>query len=307
MEELGSMQRQPESEMYQGSATKECLQLWRQDVASDPVYTESSWAESVCNEPRCDGRNVGTDCCTFPNLQPIDWALAEFTRPLYLHFFKTWQACACAKGALWGYFWKSCKDCWNKKTSWLWKWADICILPLISMAYSVHIKCWHARRHGGVCFYLHRGSRETRIIGWDSLCLLLAVISLLQYFRDLPLGSVEGKSSRNYLDIYLCLPADDGEGGRPWKCLSSSGQVESQTDALSLPQIIYAWGRWSWERSCSTGEKVNVSWEDRKTTRAEDAVKCIEGDENNKALLSYVLLCLFVCVENVDFYAYFSI
>lgn len=45
----------------------------------------------------------------------------------------------------------------------------------------------------------------------------------------------------------------------------------------------------------------------RKTTRAEDAVKCIEGDENNKALLSYVLLCLFVCVENVDFYAYFSI
>lgn len=41
------------------------------------------------------------------------------------------------------------------------------------------------------------------------------------------------------MDIYLRLPADDGEGGRPWKWLSS-GQVESQTDALSLPQIIYA-------------------------------------------------------------------
>lgn len=31
---------------------------------------------------------MGTDYCTFPNLQPIDWALAEFTRPLYLHFSK---------------------------------------------------------------------------------------------------------------------------------------------------------------------------------------------------------------------------
>lgn len=31
---------------------------------------------------------MGTDCCTFPNLQPIDWAGAEFTRPLYLHFLK---------------------------------------------------------------------------------------------------------------------------------------------------------------------------------------------------------------------------
>lgn len=51
-------------------------------------YTERNWTESVCNEPRCDASNVGRKCCTVPNLQPIDWALAEFTRPLYLHFLK---------------------------------------------------------------------------------------------------------------------------------------------------------------------------------------------------------------------------
>lgn len=68
----------------------------------------------------------------------------------------------------------------------------------------------------------------------------------------------------------------------------------SQTDALSLPQIIYAWGRWSWERSCSTGQKVKVGWEDRKTTRAEDAVKRSETKS----------LCLF---ERADMWIFMHI
>lgn len=41
---------------------------------------------SIRGEGRRGGKNVGTNSCTFPNLQPIDWALAGFTRPLYLHF-----------------------------------------------------------------------------------------------------------------------------------------------------------------------------------------------------------------------------
>lgn len=62
-----------------GRTTKECLQ-WSAGRGG------KSWTESICRERRCAGRNVGTNSCTFPNLQAIDWALAKFTRALYLHF-----------------------------------------------------------------------------------------------------------------------------------------------------------------------------------------------------------------------------
>lgn len=150
----------------------------------------------------------------------------------------------------------------------------------MTLAYSVHIKLSYTHLNGGVWFYLYRGSSETRIIGWDSLCLLPAVVSLLQYFRYLPLGSVNGRNmmemrrgSRNYLRLFICVcPLMMGKvsgfhsGWAP--SLRLSRGVESQTDALSLPQIIYAWGRWSWERSCSTGQKVKVGGEDAKGNKS---------------------------------------
>lgn len=148
------------------------------------------------------------------------------------------------------------------------------MLPLITVAYSVHIKFCCTHLHWGVWFYLDRGSSETRIIGWDSLCLLPAVVSLLQYFRYPPLGSGYGmnmmemrRGSRDYRWLFICVcPLMVGKvsgldsGWAP--SLRLSREAESQTDALSLPQIIYAWGRWSWERSCSTGRKVKVGGED---------------------------------------------
>lgn len=100
----------------------------------------------------------------FPNLQPIDWALAEFTRPLYLHFLKLDKPVPVPKEHFGNISGRAAKIAGMKRHR-LWKWADICILPLISIAYSVYTKCWHARWRGGVWFYLHRGSCETRIIG----------------------------------------------------------------------------------------------------------------------------------------------
>lgn len=44
----------------------ECLQ-W------SAVRGGKSWTERICKERRCAGKNVGTNSCTFPNLQPIDW------------------------------------------------------------------------------------------------------------------------------------------------------------------------------------------------------------------------------------------
>lgn len=60
----------------------------------------------------------------------------------------------------------------------------------------------------------------------------------------------------------------------PWKWVSS-GQAGSQTDALSLPQIINAWGRWRWAVSCSTGEKVTANGDCRgETTWVQGAGRC---------------------------------
>lgn len=69
----------------------------------------------------------------------------------------------------------------------------------------------------------------------------------------------------------------------PWKWVSR-GQAGSQTDALSLPQIINAWGRWRWAVSCSTGEKVTASGGCRgKTTWVEWVQEDLKDRSKKKA------------------------
>lgn len=69
----------------------------------------------------------------FPNLQPIEWAGARFTRTLYLNFLKLDKTEPVPKEHF-GSFRKKCIDCCRKKrgTPRLRERVDVCFLALIT-------------------------------------------------------------------------------------------------------------------------------------------------------------------------------